>query len=611
MCGIAGLLGLIKDRQSCLNLMVKSLTHRGPDEQGFYYDDEFAGGMQRLAINGIKDGSQPLYNKDKSIVLFYNGEIYNYKELKTDLIKSGVVFRTHSDGEVIVHLYEKIGLKVFEKLDGMFAVSIWNKKTNELVLARDLAGEKPLYYSQLKHGRLGFGSEVKALEKIPELSLTFNHQGLWDFPTFLWIPEPDTAFNEIKALPKGSYLVAKNGLINIKTYSSSFITPIFDGNNYEDVTRLVRKTTEEAIESCLLSDVPIGGFLSGGLDSTIVSTIAAKNLKQYDTFTIGFEDINDPHHGKADESLAGAETAKLIGSRHHKIVASSEYFRSLLDDFCFYGDLPWSVSSGLGIMAISKAASELGIKVLLNGDGADEAFGGYSWYKYLSKTNNKNTTYKNPISFNNIGLSVQDRVKCIENMSGSERALAWHYYAHEAEKKSIFSRDFSQDLLPSLRFFEGLNDKNDPIDYIKHDRDFYFPNEMLRKADRMTMAYSVEGRTPFASPKVQSLVNRLEFKHMYNSEQLKWTLRNAFQDVLPMEVINRPKHGFNVPIDHWLKNEWFDLVEEAFSEGSSLRKHNIVQKDSLEVVTKMLNNNSRLNGHTVFSFIMLNKWMER
>jgi len=302
----------------------------------------------------------------------------------------------------------------------------------------------------------------------------------------------------------------------------------------------------------------------------------------------------------------------MIGSRHHKIMASDEYFKDLLDDFCWYGDLPWSVPSGLGVLAVSKAASELGIKVLLNGDGADEAFGGYSWYKYLTVSRDS-TAYdvSHSINFNNIGLSVDDRVSMLNKMSGAQRGYAWHYYASEAEKQKLFSSEVQHSVETSIRFFEGLNLDNEPIDYIKHDRNFYFPFEMLRKADRMTMAYSVEGRTPFASKGVQALSNRLSYSDMVKGGTLKWMLRDAFSDILPMHVINRPKHGFNVPIDYWLNNKWSYMIEEAFCDGSLLHQYNIIGKKAYEEAVKMVGNyNSRLNGSTVFSFIMLNKWLE-
>ena len=608
MCGIVGVLGSISSRESCIQIMLRSLVHRGPDQQGTYYDDHFSGGMQRLAINGLDDGAQPLYNKDKSVILFYNGEIYNSKQVKKELIAQGVSFRTHSDGEVIAHLYDQIGVRLFEKIDGMFALSIWDSKRKKLILSRDGPGEKPLYYTKLPSGQILYASEVKALRSVPQLKLTLDHQSLWDFPTFLWIPEPQTAFCEIKAIPRGQYMTIENNNVNFYSYKNNIVLPDFDANDDQEVIRVVRETVEQSVKSRLLAEVPIGSFLSGGLDSSIVATIAAQELTQLDTFTISFKDVHDPYHGRSDESDAAAKTAKFIGSNHHNIEVTAESFRKNLDDFCYFGDQPFGVSSGLGILSIASAARDNNIKVLLTGDGADECFGGYSWYAHLANMKNNNLILSDdPVSFQNVGMSIEKRLSIMNSMSFKEKAWAFHYYAHEAEKNSLFSREFSENTKTSLRLFD---DNELPEDFIRHDRNFYFPNEMLRKVDRMSMAFSVEGRTPFASPSVLALSNKLSIKHMIRGNELKWALRRAFEDILPQDVISRPKHGFNVPIDHWLKNQWSDLIDETFSSESALAKHRFLAPNACKIAKNMINDHKRLNGHTIFCFVMLNKWLE-
>lgn len=613
MCGIAGLLGNFNDHQIQLRNMLGTLVHRGPDEEGVYVDEIFAGGMRRLSINDLSGGSQPLYNHDKSVVLFYNGEIYNSGELRRELEARGKIFRTHSDGEVIVHLYDDFGEETFKRLDGMFAVALWDKRRHKLLLARDLAGEKPLYFARVSKARLAFASEVKALERISSLSLTLDRQAIWDFPSFLWIPEPRTAYKEIEALPRGHFLVASEGETSIRPFRNSFTKASFDIADDIAVVRTTRKVVEEAIRSRLMADVPIGSFLSGGLDSSIVATIAARELPRLDTFTVSFEDINDPYHGKADESEAAARTAAKIGSRHHVVRVTADSFRRNLNDFCRFGDQPFSVSSGLGVLAVAAAAHELDIKVLLTGDGADECFGGYSWYEYLSGLEGREEQVDTgrAVSFQNVGLSLQKRLDALAKMSPDRRAWAWHYYADETEKAGLFSADWMDGLHSSLVHFKSLSKRSAPEDFIRHDRNFYFPNEMLKKVDRMTMAYSVEGRTPFAAPAVLALADKLSLRNMVRGKELKWALRRAFEDILPSDIISRPKHGFNVPIDHWLRTEWADMVDETFEEGSALRRAGIVSRDSLSVAKRLLADPERLNGHTIFSFIMLNKWLGR
>jgi asparagine synthase (glutamine-hydrolysing) len=610
MCAIAGLLGDFDNRDVNLNIILDSMYHRGPDDCSIFEDREYIGGMRRLSINDIDGGSQPLFNHDKSVVVFYNGEIYNSNELRKKLGLKGKIFNTDTDGEVIAHLYEDLGEAVFEQLDGMFAIAIWDKNNKKLVLARDIPGEKPLYYINANR-KFAFASEIKAIEKIPSFSLTLNLQSIWDYPTFLWIPEPSTIYNEVGALPRGHYMVVKDGATVIKSFPN-----LFDKScnivSSDDAIIQTRAVVEDAVVSRLLSDVPVGSFLSGGLDSSIVATVAASNLNSLDTFTIAFEDVDDPYHGTANESEAAAKTAAFIGSNHHTIHVTSDTFRNSLDDFCKYSDQPFSVSSGLGVMAIAREARAQGIKVLLSGDGADETFGGYSWYKYLNEMKQShNKVLNNIISFQNVGLSIEKRLNTIAHMKPSNRALALHYYAHEIEKDKLFNQEWTYGLLNSNRYFEKLDYSCEPEDYIRHDRNFYFPFEMLRKVDRMTMAFSVEGRVPFAAPSVLGLSEKLKFNHMIHGDQLKWVLRKAFEDILPIEVINRPKHGFNVPIDRWLVGDWSSMVDEAFSEGSMLHKYGLLSHNAMDEAHILLNNKERLSGHTVFSFIMLNKWLNR
>jgi asparagine synthase (glutamine-hydrolysing) len=374
-----------------------------------------------------------------------------------------------------------------------------------------------------------------------------------------------------------------------------------------------RRVVEQAVQSRLLSDVPVGSFLSGGLDSSIVATIAARDLATLDTFSVGFENVADPYHGEADESEAAARTARLIGSRHHEIRVTSDTFRNEMDCFCRHGDQPFAVSSGFGILAVAKAARAAGIKVLLSGDGADEAFGGYSWYAHLQgRARNGGAPADGIVSFQNFGLALDARLAAIDRMPPSAQAWAWHYYAHEDEKAALFAPEFREGLRTSLRLFDCLDPAPRPVDFVAHDRDFYFPNEMLRKLDRMTMAYSVEGRAPFAAPAVLSHARKLEMHHLIAPDgNLKDVLRRAFAGMLPAEVVQRPKHGFNVPVDHWLKGAWSDLVDATFAPSSALARMNIAAPGAGQVARAMLADRQRLNGHTIFCMIMLNAWLEQ
>jgi asparagine synthase (glutamine-hydrolysing) len=611
MCGIAGFRSDRPIEQTALEQMLEALHHRGPDEAGYYREGPFSGGMRRLSINDVAGGHQPLFNSDRSVALLYNGEIYNYPQLRRELELKGYVFRTRSDGEVICHLYEHYREELFERLDGMFAAALWIAPERRLILARDIPGEKPLYDSQLPNGTLAFASEIAALALCPGLDRALNHQAIWDFPTFLWIPEPATVYRDVLALPRGHILVVDDKGTRLRPYRNRFERGPLPSHELPVVIAETRRVVEDAVKSRLLSDVPVGSFLSGGLDSSIVATIAARELASLDTFSVGFEDVVDPQHGRADESAAAAATARRIGSRHHALHVTAESFRNELDRFCRHGDQPFAVSSGLGILAVAKAAREAGIKVLLSGDGADECFGGYSWYASLAAQASP-TPPKGIVSFQNFGVPLAQRVAAIAALPFDARAWAWHYYAHEDEKAALFAPGFRDGLASSLRHFHGFRAEPwQPLDFIAQDRDFYFPNEMLRKVDRMGMAYSVEGRVPFAAPAVLSLADKLEFNEMVGSDgTLKWVLRRAFADILPEEVVARPKHGFNVPIDHWLKGEWADLVDDAFAADSAICRTGMVAAGAGNTARAMLNDTVRLNGHTIFCMIMLNAWLE-
>ncbi len=613
MCGIAGYIARRGMDKKVINEMVGSLYHRGPDSEGYYNSNGYCAGMRRLSINDLKTGNQPLFNRDRSIVLFYNGEIYNSPQLRRELKKKGYVFRTNSDGEIICHLYEEYGENLFEKLDGMFAVSLWIEPEKKLILARDIAGEKPLYYTQISNNELVFASEIKSLINFPGLDLELNYQAIWDLPTFLWIPEPETIYKSINALLPGQILILEDCGIRNKYINNNFNNQELDLSDFS-VVKETRKVVEDAIMSRLLSDVPIGSFLSSGLDSSIVTAVAARNLNDLTTFTIGFDDIPDPYHGMADESSYAEAYSKRLGMKHHTIRVTPDTFLNNLAVFCKYGDQPFAVSSGLGILSVAEEARKKGIKVLLSGDGADECFGGYSWYCHLNK-HEKNRGIANEdqnISFQNVGLSLTERLGALYSLSPQVRAWAWHYYASENEKESLFSPDFRQKVSSSMRFFYNYQSSNNwsPEDFIKQDRMFYFPNEMLRKVDRMTMAYSIEGRSPFAASSVLSHANKLRYNHLVRGDVLKWALRKAFEDTLPQDICSRPKHGFNVPIDHWLKGEWAFLVEDTFSVNSELFKNGLISNNSKSIAKMMLSDKKRLSGHTIFAYIMLNLWLE-
>lgn len=615
MCGIAGYKSNNRHDEPVIRRMVGALVHRGPDSEGYYSSGQYTAGMRRLEINDLETGNQPLFNADRGVVLFYNGEIYNSPQLRSDLESKGYRFRTHCDGEVICHMYDEHKEGLFEKLDGMFAVALWVEKEKKLILARDIPGEKPLYYARLPGNGIVFSSEIKSIKHFPGLDLGLDLQSVWDFPTFLWIPEPQTIYRSVKALMPGHMIIAGESGVAIRRYENRF-NSCANPATVDQVIGDVRDVVEKAVKSRLLSDVPVGSFLSSGLDSSIVTTIASRNMPNFSTFTIGFEDLSDPYHGSADESSHAEAYAKKLGTRHRTIRVTHKDFLDSLETFCKYGDQPFAVSSGLGLLAVAKAAREDGVKVLLSGDGADESFGGYSWYSYLlspEECRPDRDTASDDMSFQSFGIELESRLKVMARYRPQVMAWAWHYYASEDEKARMFSKDMFAGMGSSIRFFSQFKsgDSWKKEDYIKQDRQFYLPNEMLKKVDRMTMAYSIEGRAPFVAPGVLACADSLKYDHLIKGQELKWVLRRAFEDMLPSEIINRPKHGFNVPIDHWLKGGWAPLLRKAFSSDSALSRMGLIGPEAGKIANLMLADKKRLNGHTLFTYIMLNMWLER
>lgn len=609
MCGIAGNIGNKNFHEEHLRKMLTSIKHRGPDQTSIYQNGPLQSGMVRLSINDLDNGHQPLSNNENTISVMYNGEIYNFPQLKKHLAQLGIYPQSHSDGSVIPYLFELYGTKAFEMLNGMYAISLWDSKEQSLYLVRDLCGEKPLYYS-IKNNSLTYASELKAFKYDSNVSNKLNTQAIWDMPTFLWIPEPETIYKEIHALPKGHILKYSQGKVNITPFEYNDTTPNISSWSKPDKLNYIHEIVTQVIKDRLISDVPVGCFLSGGLDSSIITSIASKNLDHLNTFTIGFDDSQDVYHGNADESQDAAYLADLLGTTHHTIRVSEADFRSQLDDLTIFGDQPFAVSSGLGILSISQLAKAKGIKVLLSGDGADECFGGYSWYQHLQASKITGDHFDLGLDYQSLNATQEEKVSAISQLNPAGQQFAWHYYASENLKSQLFSSDFSTHCLDSKRHFNKFKEGSwVPMDFIHQDRDFYFTNEMLKKADRMSMRHSIEIRAPFAAPEIQSISSQLTYADCVDGSQLKHLLRSAFKNELPMEVINRPKHGFNVPIDFWLQDKWKDLVEETFESNSKLNQLGLLKSNSLKNAQELVHSKEHINGHSIFSFIMLNKWL--
>jgi asparagine synthase (glutamine-hydrolysing) len=614
MCGIVGSFGanLI---QTNLESALRTFNHRGPDQEFFYGANFFSVAANRLAINDVEGGHQPLFGSSESVMALYNGEIYNHLELRNNLKKKNVFVPNLVDGAVIPFLYEQYGENFIDHLDGMYAIALLDLRKKKLLLSRDIAGEKPLYYSKTAD-EVYFASHIPAFRNLLNFELTLNYQAIWDLISFLWIPEPATIYKEVIAIMPGETITFDlDGTANsrIRKYMSNTDFPA----DPDEAAQYLRGALERNIGSCLMSEVPLGTFLSGGLDSSIVTAIAASINSQLDTFSVSFENTEDPYHGYFDEGPLARELSKKLGTNHHEIFMSSNLARDLLDDFIKKAGQPFAVSSGLGILAISQAARLNGTKVILSGDGADELFGGYSWYLQLEEIFKQRTNLKSrsPLSktMQDIGTNLKDRISLIAQYSDEDLLFALHYYGTEEEKKQLFKKEFFYDnfLESSSRILRTEGKSELTIESVlESDRNIYLPQEMLRKVDLFTMASSVEGRVPFVRKEIFEISKNLKFSQHVENGNLKAFLKKSVNSILPAEVVTRQKHGFNFPIDKWLVSDWVDLVNDTFSPSSLIFSMGIIDVGSLRIANEMLANKSKLNGHTIFAMIILERFLQ-
>lgn len=613
MCGIAGYLQIAAPQVGTLQAMTESLRHRGPDSSSFYSDQGLGIGVCRLAIGGTPDGDQPFFDRTGGAVLVYDGEIYNGDCLREELEARGHRFRTASTGELIYRLWHEHGIEAFERLDGMYAVALWLPRSRSLVLARDRVGQKPLHYASLDGGGIAFASEIRALLRHPGVDPQPDRQAAWDMPTLLWVPEPATIHRFIYALPRGQILTT-DGCCHVLANVPERVAEQHDTQNPHRLVADIRRRVEQAVEDRLPQEARAGCFLSGGLDSSIVATIAARRLPSLETFCIGFSRDTDSRYGVADESPTAARLARQLGTRHHTIQLTAERARSALEFLFQHSDEPFAVSSGLGLMEVGRRARRLGIGVLLSGDGADELFGGSPSY-LTAEGAMANTCGSPPASESRTpagALAWLERMRRLDSGTAAQRVPVLGYHAAEQHKALLFEPDFTEGLSTSLRWF-GAGDGRawPPQRYLDHDREVFLPNETLRKLDRMTMACSVVGRAPFVASPLLDLSSVLRIEVLLGPGGGKRILRWAFSDLLPDEVLLRPKQGFAVPVDRWLAGPWSDLLERGLGPDSALRRNRWIRRDALERARAMLADPERSLGHTLLSFIALSFWLER
>ena len=577
MCGICGIVYHDQARlvdPDLIEAMTVALAHRGPDGAGIHLEPGIALGHRRLSIIDLATGSQPLTNEDETVWVTFNGEIYNFQSLRPELEAKGHHFRTHSDTEVLVHLWEEMGPAMLGRLRGMFAFGIWDNRTRTLFIARDRLGKKPLVYSHDATG-LRFASELKSLVRDPAFDRTVDYNAIDDYLTYQYVPHPRTIYRSAKKLPPGHYAIYQDGKLTVERYWKPAFVPETHRTWEEDVEE-VRHTLTEATRLRMISDVPIGAFLSGGIDSTIIVGLMQKlSTQPVQTFSIGFP---IPEY---DETRYARMAAKHLGTDHHELVVTPDALH-VVHDLAYYYDEPFADSSAIPTYYVSEATRKH-VTVALTGDAGDELFLGYdryeaarlgAWFdrwpapvRHLAAAR-----FWQHIPTSGRQKSTLRRVKRLLDALGSSPRARYRQFV------TIFSKDRRHHLYSAE--FRAAITGNDPEGWLESlydeipGRDFltqtsyvdvnsYLPLDILNKVDIASMAHGLECRSPMLDHEFVDLVGRMPLDRKMQRNRRKVLLKEAFNDLLPPEIKRRSKMGFGVPLDHWFRGQLRPLLEET------------------------------------------------
>ncbi|MCC8013882.1 MAG: asparagine synthase (glutamine-hydrolyzing) [Eubacterium sp.] len=559
MCGFCGFTGNINDKQKIINKMMDKIIHRGPDSSGSYLDKDIALGFRRLSIIDLSEGDQPIYNEDGTVAIVFNGEIYNYREIRKTL-EGKHKFKTNSDTEVLVHLYEEKGEEMLNDLRGMFAFVIYDKKDNSLFGARDFFGIKPFYYGEFG-GNLLFGSEIKSFLPHPDFKKEVNTLALENYLTFQYSVLDETFFKGVYKLKPGHYLKYKNKKVEITRYYDPMFSP--KPSPLQDAIKSVEDVMQNSIEAHKVSDVEVGSFLSSGVDSSYV----AATFNGDKTFTVGFD------YDKYNEiSYATALSEKVGIDNYNKTITTEEYWAAI-PKVQYHMDEPLADPSAIALYFVANLASQY-VKVALSGEGADEFFGGYNIYKEpldlavikllpkpLRKLMAKAVSLV-PFSFKGQSFFIRASQSVEEKFIGNAKMFSKEE-REEILKKPLGKFDFREITKPYYDKAKNLDDVT-KMQFI--DLNLWLVGDILLKADKMSMANSLEVRVPFLDKEVFKVASKIQTDYRVNRQATKYVFRMAAKEYLPDEVSSKKKLGFPVPIRIWLKEDkYYNKVKEAFT----------------------------------------------
>ncbi|MCB9360877.1 MAG: asparagine synthase (glutamine-hydrolyzing) [Flavobacteriales bacterium] len=638
MCGIVGIVSKNKEQLSRIAAATQELSKRGPNNQHVTDFNNLSFGHARLSIIDVSEEShQPFTDNLNRYSLIFNGEIYNYKELKEELIQDGVVFKTNSDTEVLLYLYIKYKEGCLEKLNGFFAFSVFDKQENSLFIVRDRMGIKPLLY-YFDGTDFIFASELKAIFKF-KIDKTIDQVSLFNYLQFNYIPTNNSILTKVNKLAPGHFIKINNinnidDIIEHQYYEIPYNdkeTIQKTALNYEKSKEMLVGLLDDSVQKRLVADVPVGTFLSGGVDSSIISLLAKRHKNDLATFSIGYKD--EPFF---DETNYANAVAKKIGSNHHIISLSNDELYENLNDILNYIDEPFADSSAIAVYLLSKYTKKH-VSVALSGDGADEMFSGYN--KHMADFKSRHPGIKESLVkagypiWNKLPKSRNSKLFNINrqlykfslgaNLTNKERYWKWASNLNE-EKANYFLNEelvFNPQRLSDTAY-EYKKRKDELLKFIRKDGDLndvlytdmrmVLVNDMLRKVDSMSMANSLEVRVPFLDHRIVNFAFNLPRAFKINADMKKKILQDAFKNDLPEEVYNRPKHGFEVPLLNWFKNELRDTIENDLLGSKFIEEQGVFNYSAIkELKQKLYSNNPEDSHATVWALIVFNSWWKK
>lgn len=598
MCGIVGFVSKSKTKEKELKAMIKRIKHRGPDGQGIYIDKDYALGHVRLSIIDLATGNQPMVSQNKNYVIVFNGEIYNYKELKQDLEKKGYKFKTTSDTEVLLVMYEAYGEKMLSMLRGMFVFIIYDKENEELFGARDQFGIKPLYYYQNDKVFM-FASEIKGFIDHPDFHKELNENVLPLYLSFNYSPTEETFFKGVKKLEPGRFFKFKDGKLQINRYFK--ITFDEQEKNHDVIVDEIDKVMKDTVRAHMISDVEVGSFLSSGIDSSYIVSLAKPNK----TYTIGY-DI--PKYNEINYAKDLADQLNISNKTH--IISKEEYFKEI-PKIIYHLDEPLADPSAVALYFVSKMASK-DVKVVLSGEGADEFFGGYNYYREAVDM----------AFYNKIPFFIRKTIGFMASLFPERRGLNFlvrrgqkledsyigvtKVFSEKERKKILLKTDnIISNKEVTKHVYDEQSGQSDVIKMQAVDINYWLIKDILQKADKMTMASSIEGRVPFTDIEVFNVARTLPFSSKVTKENTKVALREAARRYIPTEAYNKKKLGFPVPLREWMKDK--DIYEEIKKKFNGKIAKKFFKIDQINKLLESHYNNKKDNYKkiwTIYTFIV-------